>query len=91
MDGGIFIYQSKYVKEVLRIFDMEDCKPVGTLMVTGYKLSKRDDSPSVDEKEYRSMIGKLHYVAHSRNDIAHDIGLVARFQKDSKETHLVVV
>lgn len=60
-------------------------------MVIGYKLSKQDDSPSIDENEYRSMIGKLHYVAHSRLDIAHDAGLVARFQKDHKETHLVVV
>lgn len=45
----------------------------------------------MDEKECRSMIGKLHYVIHSRPNIAHVVGLVARFQKDPKETHLVAV
>lgn len=37
------------------------------------------------------MIGKLDYVVHSRLDIAHVVGLVARFQKSPKETHMVAV
>lgn len=79
MKNGIFITQSKYVKEVLKTFGMEDSKPVGTPMVTGCKLTKEDDSALVDEKEYRSMIGKLHYVVHNRPDIAHVVGITARF------------
>lgn len=70
---------------------MEDSKPVGTLMVTDCKLSKEDDSVLVDEKEYRSMIGKLYYVVHSRLDIAHAVGITARFQKSPRESHLVAV
>ncbi|GLJ33798.1 hypothetical protein SUGI_0679380 [Cryptomeria japonica] len=91
MEDGIFIFQSKYVKEVLKTFGMEDSKPVGTPMVTGCKLTKDDDSTLVDEKEYRSMIGKLHYVVHSRLDIAHAVGITARFQKSPRESHLIVV
>lgn len=78
MTSGIFITRSKYVKEVLKTFGMSDCKLVGTPMVTGCKLSKEDEATFVDE-EYRSMIWKLHYVAHNKLDIAHAIGLVARF------------
>lgn len=84
MKNGIFITQSKYVKEVLKTFGMSDCKPVGTPMVTGCKLPKEDESKSVDEKEYSSMIGKLHYVIHKRPDIAHVVGIVAIFQKNPK-------
>lgn len=91
MKDGIFITQSKYVKEVLKTFGMEDSKPVGTLMVIGCKLTKEDDSALVDEKEYRSMIGKLHYVVHSRSDIAHAVGITARFQKSPRESHLSAV
>lgn len=40
---------------------------------------------------YRSMIGKLQYVVHSRLDIAHAIGLVARFSFNPKESHLIIV
>lgn len=91
LEGGNFISQSKYVKEVLKTFRKEDNKLIGTPMVIGCRLSKEDDSPSLDEKEYRSMIGKLHYVVHSRLDISHAVGLVARFQKSPKETHMIAV
>lgn len=37
------------------------------------------------------MIGKLHYVVHSRPDIAHAVGITARFQKSPRESHLVAV
>ena len=39
---GIFVTQSKYVKEILKTFGLEDSKPVSTPMVTGHKLSKND-------------------------------------------------
>jgi hypothetical protein len=49
---GIFIYQGKYLREMLKRFQMEDSKPVGTPMVTGCKLSKDNDSPDVDQSSY---------------------------------------
>lgn len=91
MKDAIFITQSKYVKEVLKTFGMEDSKPVGTPMVTDCKLSKEDESVVVNEKDYRSMIGKLHYVVHNRPDIAHAVGITAQFQQSPRESHLVAV
>ena len=43
-NNGIFISQSKYIKEMLKKFGMEDCKPVSTPMTIGCKLSKDDES-----------------------------------------------
>lgn len=77
------------MKEVLKTFGMSDCKPVGTPIVIGCKLSKEDEATFVDEKEYRSMIGILHYVVHNRLDTTHAVGLVAIFKKNPKETHLI--
>jgi hypothetical protein len=37
---GMFISQEKYLREMLKRFQMEDSKPMGTPMVTGCKLSK---------------------------------------------------
>ena len=48
---GIFIFQTKYIKEMLKRFGMEDCKPVVTPMQTSCKLSKDDDSKSTDERQ----------------------------------------
>jgi len=72
------------VKELLNFFGIEDSKQVSTPMVTGCKLSKDDDSPRVDQKKYRSMIGGLLYLTHTRLDTMNVVGLVARFQVDPR-------
>jgi hypothetical protein len=66
---GIFISQTKYIREMLKRFGMEDCKPVITPMKTNCKLSKDDYSKSTDHRKYRSMIGSLLYVTASRPDV----------------------
>ena len=33
---GIFISQTKYLKDLLKMFGLETCKPIGTPMVTGH-------------------------------------------------------
>jgi hypothetical protein len=66
---GMFISQEKYLREMLKRFQMEDSKPVGTPMVTRCKLSKDEDSPNVDQSSYRSNIGSLLYITTS-----HDAG-----------------
>jgi hypothetical protein len=38
---GFFIHQSKYVKDMLKRFQLEDCKPVNTPMIVGCKLQGR--------------------------------------------------
>ena len=45
---GIFITQSKYLKEVLNNLGMVDCALFNTLMKTSCKLNKEDASPLVD-------------------------------------------
>jgi Asp-tRNA(Asn)/Glu-tRNA(Gln) amidotransferase C subunit len=49
---GIFISQTKYIREMLKRFEMEDCKPVTTPMQTSCKLRKDDDSKSTDQRKY---------------------------------------
>jgi hypothetical protein len=88
---GIFISQTKYIREMLKRFGMEDCKPVITPMQTSCKLSKDDDSKSTDQRQYRSMIGSLLYVTASRPDVMQAVGQVARFQEAPKESHVLAV
>jgi hypothetical protein len=66
---GIFISQNKYIREMLKRFRMEYCKPVITPMQTSYKFNKDDDLKSIDQRKYRSMIWSLLYVTTSRPDI----------------------
>ena len=85
---GILISQKKYIKEMLKKFNMEDCKPVSTPMITGCKLSKDDESQEAYHTMYRSMSGNLLYVTTSRPNVMQDVGLVARFQSTPKESHV---
>ena len=45
---GIFVTQSKYIKEILKTFGLEDSKFVSTPMITGHTLSKNDESIEVN-------------------------------------------
>jgi hypothetical protein len=87
-ENGIFISQTKYIKEMLKKFQMEDNKPMSTPMVIGCKLSLEDDSPKVDQMLYRSMVGSFLYSTSTRHGIMQDVGLIGIFQSAPKENHL---
>ncbi|KAK6143263.1 hypothetical protein DH2020_023611 [Rehmannia glutinosa] len=88
---GIYISQSKYTKELLKKFGIEEGRTVSTPMVTNVKIDKDEKDKSVDESKYRGMIGSLLYLTASRPDILHDVCLCARFQSNPKESHMSVV
>ncbi|GKB52953.1 hypothetical protein Tco_0903706 [Tanacetum coccineum] len=69
MEDGIFFNQSKYIKEMLKKFGLEDSKPTKTPMSTEIKLTKDDEADSVDNSKYQCMIGSLLYLTASRPDI----------------------
>eukprot|EP00253_Pinus_taeda_P034371 PITA_34371 len=58
----IFLSQTKYLKQILKKYGMEDSKLVCTPMVTGCSLSANDESTVVHQPTYRSMIGSLLYL-----------------------------
>ncbi|GJT48513.1 retrovirus-related pol polyprotein from transposon TNT 1-94 [Tanacetum coccineum] len=60
LEDGIFFNQSKYIKEMLKKFGLEDSKPMKTPMSTETKLTKDEEGESVDNTKYRGMIGTTH-------------------------------
>ncbi|GJZ02603.1 retrovirus-related pol polyprotein from transposon TNT 1-94 [Tanacetum coccineum] len=91
LDDGIFFNQSKYIKEMLKKFGLEDSKPMKTPMSTETKLTRDEEGESVDNTKYRGMIGSLLYLTASRPDIMFSVCLCARFQEDPKTSHLEAV
>ncbi|KAD2805405.1 hypothetical protein E3N88_38782 [Mikania micrantha] len=88
---GIFIHQSKYTKELLKKFDLQNCKPCSNPMSTTTQLDADLKGTSVDETLYRCMIGSLMYLTASRPDIMFATCVCARFQAAPKESHLIAV
>jgi hypothetical protein len=75
LEDGIFFNQSKYIKDMLKKFGLEDSKPIKTPMSTETKLTKDEESESVDSTKYRGMIGSLLYLTASRPDIMFSVCL----------------
>ncbi|GKB74837.1 retrovirus-related pol polyprotein from transposon TNT 1-94 [Tanacetum coccineum] len=63
MRDGIFFNQSKYIKEMLKKFGLEDSKPTKTLMSTEIKLTMDDEADSVDSSKYRENPKTTHLEA----------------------------
>jgi len=88
---GVYVHQTKYTKEILKKFKLEDCKVMNTPIHPTCTLSIEDTGSKVDQKLYRSMIGSLLYLIASRPDILFSVYLSARFQSDPRESHLTAI
>jgi hypothetical protein len=66
---GTFVHQVKYMKDLMKKFNMAELKPVSTPMSSVASLGPDEDGESVDQREYRSMIGSLLYLTATRPDI----------------------
>eukprot|EP01018_Ginkgo_biloba_P000011 Gb_36864 [translate_table: standard] len=81
------MFQSKYAKDILQKYNMSDCKPLATPVDVGIKLSRNEESKSVNTTLYRQLIGSLIYLTSTRPDIAYALSLVSRFMIEPKEEH----
>nr|GEU54821.1 hypothetical protein [Tanacetum cinerariifolium] len=88
---GIFFNQSKYIKEMLTKFRLEDSKPMKTPMSFDTKIMIDEECELVDNTKYQGMICSLLYLTASRPDIMFSVYLYACFQEAPKTSHLEAV
>jgi Reverse transcriptase (RNA-dependent DNA polymerase) len=91
MKDDIFISQTKYAKELVKKFGLDDCKTSKTPMTVDANLGVDEGGRSTDIHQYRAMISSLLYLTASRPDIMFSVYLCARYQANPKESHLVVL
>ena len=90
-EGGIFISQEKYARELVKKFGLETANIAKTPMAHNALLDLDDTGKKVDEHQYRGMIGSLLYLTASRPDLMFSVCVCARFQSSPKESHLILV
>ena len=88
---GIFINQAKFVRDLLKRFNMEEAKKMKTPMSSSIKLNKDEKGKPIDFTMYRGIIGSLLYLTASRPDIMYSVYLCARFHSYPKESHLSAI
>jgi transposase InsO family protein len=87
----IMLCQAAYAKRLLERTGMTDCNPCTTPMEARLKLSKQGAGDSVDLTLYRSVIGGLRYLTHTRPDITFAVGYLSRFMEAPTTEHYAAV
>ena len=89
--SGIALSQGNYARKILEKGGMLDCNPCLVPMDPKLKLSKDSSAPSVNSTDYRSLVGSLRYLVHTRPDLAFSVGYVSRFMEEPHEDHYAAV
>ena len=88
---GTFISQTKYCKELIKKFGLENAKEIATPMSSSCYLDQDENGKTVEVSKYRAIIGSLLYLTASRPDIMFSVCMCARYQANPKESHLTAV
>jgi hypothetical protein len=91
MKLGIFVHQAKYMKDLMKKFNMAKLKLVSTPTSTATALDPDENGEAVDQREYRSMIRSLLYLTVTRPDIQFIVCLCACFQSSPHSSHRTTV
>nr|GEX22551.1 ribonuclease H-like domain, reverse transcriptase, RNA-dependent DNA polymerase [Tanacetum cinerariifolium] len=87
----ITIIQTGYINKILKETSMMESNDTKIQMDPGTKLVKAEDGNSVDATYYRSLIGSLRYLLHTRPDLSYSVGILSKFMQDPKDHHLKAV
>ena len=85
----IFLNQGKYAVEILKRFDMLECKSMNTPMETKLKLLVDTFSELVDATLHKQIIGSLMYLKNTRPYICFVVNTLSQFLVEPRRVHLV--
>jgi hypothetical protein len=89
--GKITLKQTAFASKLLEKAGMGDCNLVHVPMEPRLKLLKESKNPLVDVTLYRSIVGSLRYLVHTRPDMSFAVGYVSRFMEAPTTEHMSVV
>ena len=81
--------QGKYAVEILKRFNMLECKSMATPMDSNLKLLVDDSSELVDVTQYRNIIGSLMYLTNTRPDICFAVNTLSQYLVQPRWVHLI--
>jgi hypothetical protein len=87
LSNGFFIFQSKYVMDLLTHFKMAYCKTCATPFQYGFNFIKTCQTSKFDATLYRQLVNRLIYLTHSRPNIFFIVSVVSHFMQDPRESH----
>lgn len=86
-DDGFVLTQAKFTRELLRESGIIDFKPVLTPLPAQLKLSATEGPLFQDPTLYRSLVGKLNFLTHTRPDLAFAVQALSQFMHAPRLPH----
>ena len=85
--GYIELRQTGYARKVLEKAGMMGCNPTKYPMDPKEIISKDEGGKLVDTTEFKSIVGGLRYLVHTRPDIAYSVGIISRYMEKPTVMH----
>ncbi|KAM1502979.1 hypothetical protein COP2_028602 [Malus domestica] len=89
--NGVFLSQTKYIKDLLQKTEMLDSKSCDTPCLPYNRLLKDDGELYNNPTLYRSVVGALQYLTFTRPDIAFSVHQVCQFMQEPMVSHFTAV
>ena len=88
--GKILLSQRSYALRILEQSGMSECNPSHTPLENRCKFGK-ESHPSVNPTTYRSLVGSLRYLTHTRPDLMFSVGYLSRYMETPTTKHMSAV
>uniref|UniRef100_A0A803Q4P3 Reverse transcriptase Ty1/copia-type domain-containing protein n=1 Tax=Cannabis sativa TaxID=3483 RepID=A0A803Q4P3_CANSA len=85
--SGLYLTQTRYIEDILSRVNMSKIKTCPTPMIVGKPLSLTDGNPMENATLYRSTVGALQYLCHTRPDIAYAVNKLSQFLQTPTDIH----
>ena len=88
----IFLGQGKYTIDILKRFEMLDCKSIATLMDANLKKLRDSalDSNLIDPTMYRQLIVSLMYLTNTRQDICFVVNSLSQVMCEPRKIQWII-
>lgn len=90
-NGFIELKQAGYARKILEKAGMASCNASKYPMDPSLQICKDKDGKKVNATDYKSLVGCLRYLFHTRPDISYAVGIVSRYMEQPTVLHLDTV
>ena len=84
----IWLFQKSYIETILHSFNMSKCNSAKTPMEARLKFEKEGREEEKNPSKFRSLIGCLRNLVHTRLDITHSVNYLSRFMSKPNSKHM---